>query len=74
MAKKKSLPELRLVRANGGFKIHLLPKGKYTSLCGHTPQNNNRRMKRRGKWLLHDEEAELKCCEKCSKEAEKRGQ
>lgn len=76
MVRKKKphseLPALRVVRANGGFKQHLLPAGSYTSLCGHTPQNNNFLMKRRGMWLHVASDASADC-EKCIKGAIKRG-
>lgn len=46
---------LRFVRAAGGRKIHLLPHGTYTSLCGHTPTNKySRHMRGRAKWYVHD--------------------
>lgn len=64
----------RMVIANGGHLVHVLPPNSNTSLCGHTPRNTAWRMKRRGKWMLLREDADLsssafKRCAKCEAKA-----
>ena len=62
---------LRFVRAKGGTKTHLLPKGTSVALCGHDPTKRMVRllghMRHRGGWWLVriDVVKDPAWCEKC---------
>lgn len=62
---------LRLVKAKGGTKIHLLPKGQNAALCGHNPTLSRVRLlghmlPRGGWWLVRINMVQVPAwCEKC---------
>jgi hypothetical protein len=57
---------LESVRAKGGFLIHLKPRGKHESLCGHKPASpSTSLMKRRSGWIRNPTICGCRPCEKC---------
>lgn len=62
---------LRFVKAKGGTKIHLLPKGQNAALCGHNPTLSRVRLlghmlPRGGWWLVRINMVQAPAwCEKC---------
>lgn len=59
---------LRFVKAKGGTKIHLLPKGTEKALCGHEPTSKNtwRMRERAGWWSVRiNQVLRPAWCEKC---------
>lgn len=55
----------RLVRAKGGFLIHLLPSGSRQSLCGHHPENHRAHHFRRAGWTSVESAPFVRPCKKC---------
>lgn len=59
---------LRFVKAKGGTKIHLLPKGTDKALCGHEPKSrfSTHMSARAGWWLVRIDMVHRPAwCEKC---------
>ena len=52
----------RTFRANGGFLVHLVPEGKYTARCGHSPESKKGHQFHRARWCVVNSPAS---CQKC---------
>ena len=56
---------LQLVRANGGYKLHVKPSDSNRALCGHEPADNAHMMHRRGRWILLRDQTRDPTCARC---------